>query len=104
MEDPKPTFSHLVSQIRALHPNIAYIHAVEPREDGVPIADIPAGVSNDFIRAIWQSGGGERDRRFISAGGYTRDLGLEFADNKGDLVAYGRAFIANVRPPPQCLI
>jgi NADPH2 dehydrogenase len=46
--------------------------------------------SNDFLRAIW----GERP--FISAGGHTRESGLEFADKHGDLIAYGRLFISNV--------
>lgn len=34
----------------------------------------------------------------ISAGGYTSQTGQVAADNTGDLIAYGRAFIANVSP------
>ena len=34
MADPKPTFSYLVSQLAKLHPNLAYIHVVEPRAQG----------------------------------------------------------------------
>lgn len=47
--------------------------------------------SNDFIRAIWSP------RPFISAGGFTRDLAIEAADTKGELIAFGRHFIANAR-------
>ena len=98
MKDPIPTFSHLVSRLRATHPNLAYIHAIEPRIDGadVQILDLQ-GRSNDFIREIWESGDGDNDRRFISAGGYTRDLAIKWAETKGDLIAFGRHFIANVR-------
>jgi hypothetical protein len=41
--------------------------------------------------------GSEKRRVLISAGGYTRELGMEYADTKGDLIVYGRPFIANVR-------
>lgn len=34
MDDPKPTFSYLVSQLAKLHPGLAYIHVVEPRVHG----------------------------------------------------------------------
>ena len=52
--------------------------------------------SNDFLREIWQP------RPFISAGGYTAELALEVAENKGDLIAAGRLFIANVRVQCSC--
>jgi NADPH2 dehydrogenase len=55
------------------------------------LENVPAGQSNDFIREIWSGG----DRRLISAGGYTRASGMAQADAKGDLIAYGRPFIAN---------
>lgn len=47
--------------------------------------------SNDFIREIWAP------RPLITAGGYTRDLALEVAETKGDLIGFGRPFIPNVR-------
>lgn len=96
MENPIPTFAYLVSQIAERHPELAYIHAVEPRMDSTtPRPVVPEGWSNDFLRDIWVSPGSER--RFISAGGYTRALALEFADTKGDIIAIGRHFISNVR-------
>ena len=33
----------------------------------------------------------------ISAGGYKRDLAIRTADEKGDVIAFGRFFISNVR-------
>lgn len=46
--------------------------------------------SNDFLREIWSP------RPVITAGGYDRDLALEVAEAKGDLIAFGRPFISNV--------
>ncbi len=95
MEDPKPTFAYLVSQIKEKYPNFAYIHLVEPRVNGSSTRESwPAEWSNDFIRDIWAP------RPLISAGGYSRDLAMEVADKKGDLVAFGRVFIANVSALP----
>lgn len=96
MKDPVPTFTHFITQVLARHPELAYIHAIEPRVDSMVLRPvIPDGWSNDFLRAIWISPNSER--RFISAGGYTRDLALEFADTKDDIIAFGRPFISNVR-------
>jgi 2,4-dienoyl-CoA reductase-like NADH-dependent reductase (Old Yellow Enzyme family) len=47
--------------------------------------------TNDFIRKIWSP------RPLISAGGYTRELAIDTAETKGDLIAVGRLFISNVR-------
>ncbi|KII83262.1 hypothetical protein PLICRDRAFT_452831 [Plicaturopsis crispa FD-325 SS-3] len=91
MPDPKPTFGYLVQRLRELYPNLAYVHVVEPRVDGVETRahGVPAGQSNDFVHAIWAP------RPLVSAGAYTRETGIQAADEKGDLVAYGRPFISN---------
>lgn len=34
MDDPIPTFSYLIQQIVERHPNLAYIHMIEPRVNG----------------------------------------------------------------------
>ena len=34
MTDPKPTFTHLVTELAARHPSLAYLHLVEPRVSG----------------------------------------------------------------------
>ncbi|KAK0451354.1 uncharacterized protein EV420DRAFT_1621801 [Desarmillaria tabescens] len=92
MEDPIPNFSHLVSRVKELYPDLAYIHVVETRVDGtadVAPEDIKEFETNDFIRKIWAP------KPFISAGGYTRESGIMTADEKGDLIAYGRWYISN---------
>ncbi|KAF4588533.1 hypothetical protein EYR40_010085 [Pleurotus pulmonarius] len=92
MDDPKPTFSHLVTQIRERFPDLAYIHAVEPRiADGTVKAEseVPKDEENDFLRKLWAP------RPFISAGGYTRELALKVAEEKGDIIASGKLFLSN---------
>ncbi|KAL0952979.1 hypothetical protein HGRIS_007191 [Hohenbuehelia grisea] len=92
MEDPKPTFAYFVSQIRDLFPNLAYLHVVEARVLGADTREehtIPAGENNDFIREIWSP------RPLVSAGGYDRSLALSVAEQKGDIIAFGRQYISN---------
>ncbi|KAJ3551582.1 hypothetical protein NM688_g4617 [Phlebia brevispora] len=89
MKNPVPQFSHVVSELARQHPSLAYVHVVEPRVNGYLDIEVPPGDSNDFIRAIWFP------RPLISAGGYLRDNALDVADKKGDLIAFGRPFIAN---------
>jgi len=50
--------------------------------------------SNDFLRAIW------KDNLWISAGGYTRDSAIKHADERGELIAFGRYYTSNVRFAP----
>ncbi|KAJ7626563.1 NADH:flavin oxidoreductase/NADH oxidase [Mycena polygramma] len=95
---PKPTYAHLITELRDRYPDFAYLHIVEPRADsGEDREVIPEGYSNDFIRDIWG------DRTLISAGGYDRDLALETADEKGDLIAFSRKFIGNPDLPYRLL-
>ncbi|KAJ7700498.1 FMN-linked oxidoreductase [Mycena rosella] len=92
MADPIPTFSHIVSEIKRLHPNLAYIHLIEPRinaDSHIEPSVENANQSNDFIRDIWG------DRPLISAGGYTRDTAIQVTERPNALVAFGRMFIAN---------
>ncbi|KAK0445625.1 uncharacterized protein EV420DRAFT_1717322 [Desarmillaria tabescens] len=83
MEDPIPTFSHLVTRVKEVYPDLAFMHVIEARKD------IKEFETNDFIREIWAP------KPLISAGGYTRDSGTQTADEKGDLIAYGRWYISN---------
>ncbi|KZP02673.1 hypothetical protein FIBSPDRAFT_770342, partial [Athelia psychrophila] len=48
---------------------------------------------NDFIREIARKASGFT--KIISNGGYTRQQAIDVAEEKGDLVAFGRAYIAN---------
>ncbi|CAL1711075.1 unnamed protein product [Somion occarium] len=89
MKDPIPTFKYLVSHIKELYPDFAYIHVVEPRVNGNTDREPEKGESNDFLREVW------KPRPFISAGGYNREIALEVADMTGDLIAFGRYYISN---------
>jgi len=90
MDDPVPTFSHIVSHIREKYPDFAYLHLVEPRSDTrFPGGVVPEEISNDFIRKIWG------DKPLITAGGYNRSTALDVAERKGDIIAFSRLYIAN---------
>ena len=93
MDDPVPTFSYLIGKIRENHPNLAYIHAIEPRVTGdVDDANVGKDDTNDVFRKIWG------DRPFVAAGGFrTSEDIAETVKSKGGLVAVGRYFISNVR-------
>ena len=96
-----------MQRIAELFPDLAYIHVSEPRLSWMQVIDPGEQVrkiiffslkpptnlsfqSNDFVRKIWAP------RPIISTGGYDRKLAMEVADNQGDLIAFGRSFIANV--------
>ncbi|KIY67830.1 NADH:flavin oxidoreductase/NADH oxidase [Cylindrobasidium torrendii FP15055 ss-10] len=89
MDDPKPTFAYITSQLVQHHPNLAYLHVIEPRIAGYNNAEGDGAESNDFIREIWAP------RPYMTAGGYVRKNAMEAADKKGELVAIGRYFISN---------
>lgn len=84
MEDPKPQFSHFVKALKERHPDLAYLHAIQPPQ--IEGSVLP-GESNDFLRDIWAP------KPYISAGDQTRETALEAAE-KGDIVAFGRTFLA----------
>ena len=96
MKDPLPTFSHLVSEIKKRWSDLAYIHVIEPRQNELitelqpGVVDVDISGSNDRLREIWAP------RPYISCGGYDRASGITTAEEKGDIIAYGRPFIANV--------
>ncbi|KAJ7595127.1 hypothetical protein C8J56DRAFT_928490 [Mycena floridula] len=96
MKDPIPTFSSFVSHIKDKHPNLSYIHVVEPRNDYMDSAvrfdriSVPKEkINNDFIRELWGN------RPLISAGSYSRSLAIDAAEKKGDIIGFSRGFIAN---------
>jgi NADPH2 dehydrogenase len=63
---------------------------VEPRIQGSFDRTIERE-SNDFLRTIWAG------KLWISAGGFLRDSAINQADEKGELIAFGRYFTSNVR-------
>ncbi|EIW75438.1 FMN-linked oxidoreductase [Coniophora puteana RWD-64-598 SS2] len=83
MEDPVPTFSYLASQLAARE--LSYLHVIEPRAD----ESTQVSGTNDFVRKIWG------DRPYIAAGGNTRDIALQEAEEKGGMFAFGRHYISN---------
>ncbi|TFK62746.1 FMN-linked oxidoreductase, partial [Pluteus cervinus] len=90
MKGPIPQFTHVVTEIKQRHPDLAYIHVVESRVNGqFEVTVVSASQSNDFIRYIW------KPRPLISAGGYVRESALRVSEEKGDIIASGRWFISN---------
>ncbi|KAJ7155101.1 hypothetical protein C8R46DRAFT_1116989 [Mycena filopes] len=90
MADPLPTFSYVVAQLASRHPDLAYLHLVEPRIDGNIERNDTVGAheSNEPLRALWVP------RPLIRAGGFTREDALKVAES-GDLIAFGRYYISN---------
>lgn len=93
-ETPVDTWTYFTKQLQEKHPDLAYLHFVEPRDDLMPRLDEDiekrADLTLDPFRAVWKG-------PFISAGGYTTNpkLAEEVADKTGNLVAFGRTYIAN---------
>ena len=92
MTDPIPTYSYLVSELKKRHPDLAFLHVAEAGLNNLFSDDVDLTGSNDFVREIWSP------RPLISCGGYDRSSGLTTAEEKGDLIAYGRLFLTNVSP------
>ncbi|KAF7341391.1 FMN-linked oxidoreductase [Mycena venus] len=89
MTDPIPTFSYVISQLALRHPELAYVHLVEPRiSGGSTRQDVGAHESNDALRALWAP------RPLIRAGGFGREDAIEAAES-GSLIAFGRYYISN---------
>ncbi|KAF8482739.1 NADH:flavin oxidoreductase/NADH oxidase [Russula ochroleuca] len=86
--NPIPVFSYLVTELRRRHPNFGYLHVVEPRVQGLLDRTVD-GESNDFLRTIWAG------KRWISAGGFSRENAIKQADELGELIAFGRYFTSN---------
>ncbi|KAL5483539.1 hypothetical protein ACEPAI_8771 [Sanghuangporus weigelae] len=96
MQDVQPTFAYLVSRIREAYPRFAWLHVVEPRIAILIEREVSAGESNDFLRTIWKGPDSEKNGSvYLSAGGHTAESALKDAEEKGDLIVFGRYYIAN---------
>ncbi|WVQ75200.1 hypothetical protein IAR50_004811 [Cryptococcus sp. DSM 104548] len=95
MREAKPldTFIPFLSKVLDAHPDLAYIHAVEPRVDGFDVKDDVGDDDLEPIRQIVKARG--KGTKFIVAGGYTPESAIAHADATGDLVALGRYFTSN---------
>ncbi|KZP20890.1 FMN-linked oxidoreductase [Athelia psychrophila] len=83
MSNPVPQFTHLVSAIRDLCPDFAYLHVIEPRVNNYDdVETIPAHkyTECDALYALWAP------KPLISAGGYDQELGLDVAQKTGQLL------------------
>lgn len=92
MEDETPyeTWGYIVKQLQKNHPNLAYLHFIEHRER--PDPEDPTKTlfnSLDPIRKLWKG-------PFTSAGYTNKEKeAMALSDRTGDMVSFGRAFIAN---------
>jgi NADPH2 dehydrogenase len=93
MKDPLPTFMTFVERIRAAHPELAYIHIIEPRIHGPEEPDLSNQGSTPSNEVLRKAAG---DIPYIAAGGFDRASATSTVEKHGGLVAFGRHFIANV--------
>jgi NADPH2 dehydrogenase len=82
------------SMLRA-HPQLGYLHVVEPRVAG--INDVPPETADaqsvePLRKAVAELGKGTI---FIAAGGFKAEDGIAHANRTGDVLAFGRYFISN---------
>ncbi|KAK9381947.1 uncharacterized protein V2V93DRAFT_368312 [Kockiozyma suomiensis] len=89
MVDPYPTFSYLISQLEAKHPNLAYLHVIEPRVSGNVDRDAQTGESTEDYHKLWSG-------VWMAAGGFTPETALKYAEeHENSLVAFGRYYTSN---------
>ncbi|KAF9517791.1 hypothetical protein BS47DRAFT_1313837 [Hydnum rufescens UP504] len=92
MLDPLPTYIHLVKSLTTAFPNLAYISLIEPDISGdTDTLGKSTTDTNEPLREIWAP------RPVILGGGFTNkiDLAVKKANEKGVLILFGRAFVAN---------
>jgi NADPH2 dehydrogenase len=96
MANPIPQFSHLLSELAKAHPDLAYVHLVDPRVAGqVDNKDVKNDDTLDFARDIWRPTGSA----LLVAGGFSAESALEHHNVPGrenEAVVFGRWFISNV--------
>lgn len=89
-ESPLKTWGYLTSEIQRKHPELAYLHFIEARSDFQSDKRVNTVDTLSPYREIWKG-------PFITAGGFSTALehAVTLAENTGNLIAFGRAFIAN---------
>ncbi|KAI9269251.1 hypothetical protein BDA99DRAFT_535322 [Phascolomyces articulosus] len=90
-DSPYETWGYIIDQLKIRHPNLSYLHMVEPRVNITIDGHQPTDDSLDMFRSKWNKG------VFISAGGYTYspEQAADVANKTGNLIAFGRAFTSN---------
>jgi 2,4-dienoyl-CoA reductase-like NADH-dependent reductase (Old Yellow Enzyme family) len=88
-EDPVKTWSYLTSSLQEKHSQLAYVHFIEPRSSFLN-DDVNTADSLDPFRKLWKG-------PFITAGGFSTAIkhAVDVAEKTGNLIAFGRIFIAN---------
>ncbi|KAI8888868.1 FMN-linked oxidoreductase [Backusella circina FSU 941] len=89
-DTPYETWGYLAKSLQANHSNLAYVHMIEPRADFCIDEYVKPNDSLDPFRKEWKG-------PFISAGGYTYHTkdAFDVAESTGNLISFGRLFIAN---------
>jgi 2,4-dienoyl-CoA reductase-like NADH-dependent reductase (Old Yellow Enzyme family) len=89
-DTPVETWSYLTTEIQRKYPDLGYLHFIEPRADFFDENLINTDDSLQPYRAIWKG-------PFIVASGFStaRQHAIDISEKTGNLVAFGRAFIAN---------
>lgn len=104
-EKPLDLFVPYVEALLKQSPRLAFIHVVEPRILGNQEADMQDETDNiDPLREVvrkhvesrgeQENGGSGVGTKFIAAGGYKPHDAIEHSEKTGDLIAFGRLFIA----------
>ncbi|RDX42072.1 NADH:flavin oxidoreductase/NADH oxidase [Lentinus brumalis] len=87
MDDPVPTFTYVVKQLKERYPKLAYLHTITPLAPANQGPEDPSQA--DFMDKLWAP------NPVITTGGYTRDSGLKTAEETGRIIGYGVLFTAN---------
>ena len=89
-DTPYATWGYVIEQLQKNHSDLSFVHMIEPRDDFSRKTRNDTVNTLDPFRAVWKG-------PFISAGGYTTkpELATEIANKTGNLIAIGRAYIAN---------
>ncbi|KAJ1307957.1 hypothetical protein OPQ81_002034 [Rhizoctonia solani] len=95
MRNPIPTYTYIISELAKRHPELAYIHMIEPginsAENGTT-QELDEGIiaSNDFAFQIWTP------RTYLTGGGYDHRSAPKAADMlENTAIVIGRLFISN---------
>ncbi|KAI8350129.1 hypothetical protein BD560DRAFT_376506 [Blakeslea trispora] len=88
-ETPVQTWSYLASQLQQNHPDLAFLHFIESQGDFIGDDDNEVD-SLEPYRRIWKG-------PIIMASGFSTNIprAIDLAEKTSNLVAFGRAFIAN---------
>ncbi|KAI8064276.1 uncharacterized protein B0P05DRAFT_554815 [Gilbertella persicaria] len=89
-KNPVETWGYVTSELQKRHPDLAYVHFIEPRSTWLSDDDQGRSDSLEPFRRLWQG-------PFINSSGFSnnKDHAYDIAEKTGDLIAFGRAFIAN---------